>query len=876
MDPQDTGQGAGLSSDAESSAFDMRSTRKTTRKSTLSWQQRQEEWEENAHEADFASDTQSWGVSNTSIRSQVQTVFSVDAVHRVFSLFNEEKRKIVESIGFGGLLKLHPQVKFPRLLVLWLVRNMDPNTGTISLSNGDKLPVNERDVHLVLGLPHTKKTVERAFPLSMNDVSRVKEILMLGHGVDITLENIKTILQIDYGSKMTERQIEAFKVAVVLYADAYFMGPKGAKVRVNQEILRNLTNTACIEQLNWCGYVLGLLLQSAKRVQKSVNSGKKSVILDGCLFFWVVYYLDNVDFGFMYSPSKMLPRIVDYPYAIVKRLVQDDSFSNNSTGMKEYGRNKLRPHELGPHSGNKGQYNTSTDKGELQCNINDIIEAINNWEVSVQKATAETREAMIGYLKSSRKLAEDGQSATLAEFCPQVNPDTHNTVGEESATLAEFCPQVNADTHDTVGEDDNKDIDGHNPEDWRNKDYLDVPEYEPEYYIISDSDDSNENANVHPGFDGIGRGNSETRSFTWSTDREAENDHQLHMELELYAKECESDGRQMIACADEDCMGRNTYLTVALNDEVGDQTMVINDIIVDATYFRSQSRFGVSPFMMGLEHRDAPLEAQLKLEKALRQLSDEDKYSIWYIHDIPTTLQIDGRLLQGMFGGSFDMSTETMNAIVRLYHQMDDEMYARWTEKRWRHFLPADFAIAAFRGDEEYLDSDEVTEMFVNYHITYRVGDCRLVMAPLLLHWHWCLYVWDFERNVIVVVDPMSMKLSGHKVAEKHKHSLDIMHKALQKCKEMYFEEQNGSMEGWEVEYLDIPGAQGDSNNTGFTTMFCARYFDGKYLTRILTPEATRLQKCSMLYQLITMFGNMGQPPSSIMDAINASYCIEN
>ncbi|PUZ43995.1 hypothetical protein GQ55_8G052700 [Panicum hallii var. hallii] len=81
-------------------------------------------------------------------------------------------------------------------------------------------------------------------------------------------------------------------------------------------------------------------------------------------------------------------------------------------------------------------------------------------------------------------------------------------------------------------------------------------------------------------------------------------------------------------------------------------------------------------------------------------------------------------------------------------------MYARWSERRWTHFLPADFALAAFSG-EGGVATDGVKEMFLSYNITYNVGECRLVMAPILLHCHWCLYVWDFERKVMVVLDPI-------------------------------------------------------------------------------------------------------------------------
>lgn len=129
--------------------------------------------EEQTQEAACGSSSEISDVAKKQIRPQVQTVFSVDAIHRVFSTFNNEKRAIVKSIGFEALLKLYPQVKFPRLLVLWLLRNMDADNRTIFLGSGDNLPVTEGDVDLVLGLPRSEKDVKRGFPGSSRDLNTV-------------------------------------------------------------------------------------------------------------------------------------------------------------------------------------------------------------------------------------------------------------------------------------------------------------------------------------------------------------------------------------------------------------------------------------------------------------------------------------------------------------------------------------------------------------------------------------------------------------------------------------------------------------------------------------------------------------------------------
>lgn len=111
---------------------------------------------------------------------------------------------------------------------------------------------------------------------------------MLKNEAEINLECVEGILRCDYGSKMTIMEKEAFKVAFVLCADAYFLGPKGAKPRINPEMYRNLAKPALIGEFNWCAYELHSLVQGSQKVKDSIAYGSKTVTLYGCLLFAVL------------------------------------------------------------------------------------------------------------------------------------------------------------------------------------------------------------------------------------------------------------------------------------------------------------------------------------------------------------------------------------------------------------------------------------------------------------------------------------------------------------------------------------------------------------------------------------------------------------
>lgn len=219
---------------------------------------------------------------------KIATSFSVTSLNTTFSRFNTGKKELVQGIGFHIILKLMPQSKFPRQVALWVIRNLKCTNGEITVGERGQIRANESDVELVLGIPRKTNIVKCGCDLSELDICRMRKVMLLNNDEEITVECVEVILTRDYGSKMSIREREAFKVAFVLYVDAYFLGPQGAKAKINQDMFTNLTNSDSIAEMNWCGYVLNCLIQSSMRVKQSFKARNKTVTLEGCLLFAVV------------------------------------------------------------------------------------------------------------------------------------------------------------------------------------------------------------------------------------------------------------------------------------------------------------------------------------------------------------------------------------------------------------------------------------------------------------------------------------------------------------------------------------------------------------------------------------------------------------
>ena len=97
--------------------------------------------------------------TNSVPKQRIGTAFSISNLNSILTRLGLEKQEIVKAMGFGMLLKLLPQTKFPRQLAFWVQRRMDHRTGQIEFSKGRKLIVNEYDVELVLGIPRKTRPI---------------------------------------------------------------------------------------------------------------------------------------------------------------------------------------------------------------------------------------------------------------------------------------------------------------------------------------------------------------------------------------------------------------------------------------------------------------------------------------------------------------------------------------------------------------------------------------------------------------------------------------------------------------------------------------------------------------------------------------------
>uniref|UniRef100_A0A0A9A5J5 Ubiquitin-like protease family profile domain-containing protein n=1 Tax=Arundo donax TaxID=35708 RepID=A0A0A9A5J5_ARUDO len=637
---------------------------------------------------------------------------------------------------------MNKQSNFPRQLALWLLSNMDVKSTSLVLRDGSKISMDEFDVHIILGLPYGGSDIVQSKVLSSCDMEYFRSLLMLRPGCEITLDYVESVLYRDYGSSMSPRQRQAFKVAAVIYADAFFLGPRGNSPKVNLDILNNIDDPNQIHKKNWSRYVIQSLRAAAGRVQDALNNGNKTFTIDGCLLFVVIFYLDNLDSGPIIPYQSSVPRIVYFTRDLVKKLQCADRDTSMCYGL------------LKARRSNEVIYTRSGNKPAGPFYV-------------VKREPRFFRGSVMDYVRTLIHDNNDACAACLTELTNYIDISHHI-----HSVKKQLCP-------DTL----------------------------PLNIVMSCR-----------------------AQLPWPRGEATRcNRPDIHGPTDILNYEHEIVAKEVIGHSD---FGRSRF----------------------ALCFTSQ--------------RPSNIDVE-ELTSALKNLPDEEKHRVWFKHDVPYHISMDGVELLRQAAPGTDFEYEFMDAVIRFYTQLDDKSYSVLNDNRWCHYLPASFSVDVLRcGDLQ--QSEDVHSMFIGSHLKYNVEDCRMIFAPVFLELDWHCYVWDFKCRMITVLDPTCMNMEEKFIENKHSKFVDMMHEAIFDCKNTFFRGWDVSRVGWERNYAIIAGAGGSRSDSGVYALHYARFFDGNAMRKLIPPGKVDKYRNRLLFEVLTMEGNTGHLPS-IFGSVNDS-----
>ncbi|KAF6993910.1 hypothetical protein CFC21_010726 [Triticum aestivum] len=277
---------------------------------------------------------------------------SPKAVHKVISRFSPEKKQLVRSIGFGGLLELPLHRKVGHRFSLWLLTKVARDATRAQSAAAGKvagIPFYPHDVSIVFGVPSGGRPVPKKDQVQglVSDEAKatVRGALGLDEGDDSRLRILhaaKHVLKKRFRRGMAEKDRAAFKVAFVVFVVENLLAPREVD-SISLDYFMALRRPDEIQTYDWSEYVIRVILDSACQVQAAFAQGRPVENLFGCILFLQIFYLDNLDFG---REKNLLhdhtPRCKAYDYDTIKKLAKADRTRYRDGGLRSFGRKSAR------------------------------------------------------------------------------------------------------------------------------------------------------------------------------------------------------------------------------------------------------------------------------------------------------------------------------------------------------------------------------------------------------------------------------------------------------------------------------------------------------------------------------------------------------
>jgi hypothetical protein len=229
-------------------------------------------------------------VSHVGCRSSANNVIAV------ISKFNQQKKDLVSSIGFGGLLELHEISRVNRFFSHWLVSKTNWEDGTININEGVKMKIVAQDIEKIIGIPSTGTDI-LAYSIKEEDKTTFLQKHMPFLGPEHSLLKVAdSIVQRDIPPNMSKEDGDQFKIAFVILVMGRFLAPTKQFYTGNYNFWHALINLDKIKHFNWSDYVLSCLLDSARVVFFANILGTEVPTITGCPLLLQVIHLSLLCF----------------------------------------------------------------------------------------------------------------------------------------------------------------------------------------------------------------------------------------------------------------------------------------------------------------------------------------------------------------------------------------------------------------------------------------------------------------------------------------------------------------------------------------------------------------------------------------------------
>ena len=185
-----------------------------------------------------------------------------------------------------------------RRFAAWIMSRVDPLSQTLIIEPSKQISFNKDDVERVLGIPSQGKSVLSLGAPSKQLVNKVSDMYLQGRDKDKrSIKVAQDVIERNYPEGMSESDINAFKVAFVIYVMSTLLSPGSKHDYISIDYWNALSDPTAINSYDWSEYVIKKLFQAVVKVKTELNSSNKVTNINGCSIFLQVictnYYIEQ-------------------------------------------------------------------------------------------------------------------------------------------------------------------------------------------------------------------------------------------------------------------------------------------------------------------------------------------------------------------------------------------------------------------------------------------------------------------------------------------------------------------------------------------------------------------------------------------------------
>ncbi|CAL4905327.1 unnamed protein product [Urochloa decumbens] len=830
---------------------------------------------------------------------------SAGHVASVMAKFDERKKDLVRSIGFGTLLDM-PQInRVNRKFSLWLLTKTSWENSCIQAGDEVKINICAADIERIIGLPATGKDVVSLTKDEKMDFIE-KYLYFLGDEHSI-LGRADSFVRADLPEELNKQTRDQFKIAFVIFIMGRFLAPTVDFYVGNWDFWSALVQPDDIGNFNWSGYVLGQLLDAARVIEWAPIYNNNISAITGCPLLLQIMYFDNIDLGPMNLEHDVFPRIKVFDCTILGKMIQADTDPASDPSNPRFGYSKLRKNSCysvrveaqSPSSSNAKNPFTTHNTTLQRKRVFSAVSTSSMSDGSPISTTSAAAPNIFNY-------AVPNFSALIRNKYPD-----HHQMKLPVSGIPKY-PRRNIDQRkryddllsgpESGSEADNRDI-MHTTKTnafVRKDDRLGNP-----IVILQDNSKKNNptESMVHDGFpiltsmgaikeskhaveadaletetmvhDGFPILNSTgavkeskhgvvadaLETVTPVTDKQV---HNTNSDIPCSSKISHANSKHGSRYKTPNAITRMAPLSPELSPT--SENKLHSDFALSKKTVKL-GRFAKSHWSFGQDHPERdPSVTHVLLDWLSSTKSDELERS-WILHDIPRLIERNGHDFKKEFVGCVGLSYELFDVSVRRIKQLDSSIYPSDVPLRWRHILESDFAMHAL-ANETPANNLSIREQFIDQIVDYELPRCRMIIVPVHSRGLWWAYAFDLREHNVFIIDPSSGSSDDDIVVMMHSGTINLVQDSLKSTVSNLFNGWDLYFNAFEKVVVRISQNPCKSFDSGFFTLYCIKNFNGD--NNIHINEAAIIKfKHYLLYELFGLKENRGFLPSVYVQTID-------